>query len=95
MTKDSRFLYVSVRGFNVVSVLYVKEDGALNLIQVLSCGGKNPRGLCLAPGEKFLFVMNRDSDLVVPFRRKENGTLEQAGDGVACGLPGNMNFISY
>lgn len=95
MTKDSRFLYVSVRGLNVVSVLEVKEDGTLKLIQVLGCGGKNPRGLCLAPDEKFLFVMNRDSDLVVPFKRNENGTLEQAGEGVPCGLPGNMNFVSF
>lgn len=94
MTKDAHFLYVSVRGLNVVSVLSVDEDGLLKLVQVLDCGGKNPRGLCLAPDEKFLFVMNRDSDLVVTFRRKEDGTLEQEGDGIFCELPGNMKFIS-
>lgn len=93
LDKEAGFLYASLRGLNVLSVFRIKENGALELIQNIPCGGKNPRGLCLSPDERFLFVMNRDSDRIVRFKRKEDGTLSEDGIAAECPLAGNMMFV--
>ncbi len=90
---DAGYLYASVRGLDVLSVFSVNRDGSLKLIQNIGCGGNNPRGLCMSPDERFLFVMNRDSDKIVRFKRKEDGTLTEDGTAAECRLPGNMMFV--
>lgn len=95
LSSDGKFLYVSVRGLNVLSVFEVAENGTLNMVQNIDCQGKNPRGLSLSPDERFLFCMNRDSDHIARFKRNEDGTLTAAGCETFCILPGNMIFVSY
>lgn len=93
LDRNAGYLYASVRGLHVLSVFSVNKDGTLKLIQNTGCGGKNPRGLCMSPDERFLFVMNRDSDKIVRFKREENGTLSEDGTAAECRLPGNMMFV--
>lgn len=93
VTKDGRYLYASIRGLNVLSVFAASPDGRLALIQNLECQGSNPRGLCLAPDERFLFVMNRDSGSLARFCRGEDGKLTADGAETVCELPGNMQFV--
>ena len=47
----------------------------------------------MSPDERFLFVMNRDSDKIVRFKRKEDGTLTEDGTAAECRLPGNVMFV--
>lgn len=95
LTADNRYLYATVRGLNVLAAFAVRPDGTLGLLQNIGCGGENPRGLCLAPDGRFLFVMNRDSQTIVRFRVGEHGLLAADGTAAECCLPGNMQFAAY
>lgn len=66
LSEDERFLYVSVRGADIVSVISL-EDRLAKVIQRKACGGSHPRDLVLAAGGKFLITANRDSGDLVSF----------------------------
>lgn len=93
ISRDGRHLYVSIRGLNVISALAVSEDGNMELIQNISCGGENPRGLCLSPDGAYLYVCNVNSDRVVSFAVKSGGRLEPTGIWTQVSRPGNMNIV--
>lgn len=93
LTADGRYLYAAVRGLNVLAVFEVQKDGTLAWMQNISCEGKNPRGIALSPDERYLFVMNRDSNTIMRFVKKENGMLEADGCAAECELPGNLIFL--
>lgn len=58
---DRRFLYVSTRGADVMSVFALEGEGA-RLIQQIPCGGKHPRDFILSEDGRFALVLCRDSD---------------------------------
>ncbi|WP_195421729.1 beta-propeller fold lactonase family protein [Faecalicatena contorta] len=58
LTKDEKFLYISVRERELLAVIDVSHDKA-TVIQHVSCGGKHPRDFILSKNEKFLLVANR------------------------------------
>ncbi len=93
VTPDGRFVYVSIRGLNLLAVLSVGEDGRLSFMQNIPCGGTNPRGLALSPDGRMVLVMNRDSGNIVTFRRTEEGLLEYTGQEIPCNMPANLQFI--
>jgi 6-phosphogluconolactonase len=65
---NGRFLYVSVRGLDAISVFAVAAlTGKLALIQNVSSGGKAPRGLGIDPTGRWLLAGNQKSDNVVEF----------------------------
>lgn len=61
LSPDSRFLYVSTRGADVMSVFALEGEGARR-IQQLPCGGKHPRDFVLSEDGRFALVLCRDSD---------------------------------
>ena len=67
LTGDGKFLFVSQRGADCVSVFAVSEEGSsLSLLHNIPCGGKGPRDMILSPDEKFLLCANEGSgDLTV------------------------------
>jgi 6-phosphogluconolactonase len=67
---DGNFLYASNRGEDSLVVFRIApDDGALTLIQRISCGGKTPRHFTLDPSERWLLCGNQDSASVTIFRR--------------------------
>ncbi|WP_308753980.1 beta-propeller fold lactonase family protein [uncultured Anaerotruncus sp.] len=66
LSNDERFLYVSVRGENVVAVLEAGGTHA-RVIQRAPCGGDHPRDILLSPDGRFLLVANRNAGGLVSF----------------------------
>jgi 6-phosphogluconolactonase len=67
---DGNFLYASNRGEDSLVVFRIAPaDGALTLIQRISCGGKTPRHFTLDPSERWLLCGNQDSASITIFRR--------------------------
>lgn len=73
MSRDERFLYISLRDINQIVVLDVEKQ---TIIQRSSSLGDHPRDMQLSPDDAFLFVANRFSNQVVVFERNvHDGTL--------------------
>ena len=72
MSKDEKYVYVSTRTKNVISVLEMK-DHQPTLIQCVSCLGNHPRDFMLVG--QYLLCANRNSDEIVSFPIHEDGTL--------------------
>lgn len=68
LSPDERFLYVSVRGANLIVVLACASDG-LRVIQRISCGGDHPRDIALSPDGRFVLSANRYSGDLTCFPR--------------------------
>lgn len=66
MSPDDRFLYVSTRGANLITVFAIDRD-LPKLTQQISCGGEHPRDFLIAPGGRWLLVVNRSSNDLVSF----------------------------
>ena len=67
---DGNFLYASNRGEDSLVVFSIASaDGALTLVQRISCGGKTPRHFTLDPSERWLLCGNQDSASITIFRR--------------------------
>ena len=76
---DGNFLYASNRGEDTLVVFSISpDDGALTLVQRISCGGKTPRQFALAPEAHWLVCGNEDSATVTTFRR-DGGTGKLSG----------------
>ncbi len=74
ISPDGNFLYASNRGEDTLVVFSIASaDGALNLVQRISCGGKTPRHFTLDSTGRWLLCGNQDSASVTVFRR-DGGT---------------------
>ncbi|RGZ01288.1 beta-propeller fold lactonase family protein [Clostridium sp. AM58-1XD] len=58
LTKDEAYLYISVRGADLLAVFEIREDKAA-AIQHISCGGAHPRDFILSENEDFILTANR------------------------------------
>ena len=88
MSEDGRFLYVSTRGKDVISVLSV-NGGKAELIQNVSCGGKHPRDFILCGNA--LLCANRFSNEIVSFRIEKDGRVGEEIDRI--GIPEAVSLI--
>jgi 6-phosphogluconolactonase len=69
ITADGRFVYVSNRGHNSITVFKRnKMRGFLSFVDSVSSGGKTPRDFSIDPLENFLLACNQDSDNLAVFR---------------------------
>lgn len=77
LSSDDRFLYVSSRYFNKITVFKVdRNEGKLERIQVIDAFGKVPRDFNFDYTENYLLVAHRDSPKLVVFNRdKQSGKL--------------------
>lgn len=67
-SKNNKFIYVSVRGHNSISV-FKNCNKTLKLVQNIKCNGDLPRDIELSKNEKYLFVANQNSNNVSVFKR--------------------------
>jgi len=66
---DGNFLYASNRGENSLVVFTIGDEGKLEFLQRIPCGGKTPRQFTLSPDGRWILCGNQDSATVTVFRR--------------------------
>lgn len=76
---SGRWLYVSVRGADVLVRFRIGEDGCLTGQSRISSGGRIPRDFDLTPDGRFLLAANQDSDSLCVFEIDTEGTLHPRG----------------
>lgn len=77
LSADERFLYVSTRGADLITVFRI-SNGFPERVQQVACGGSHPRDFLIEPGGSYLLVVNRTSNELISFRlNRENGHLEE------------------
>jgi 6-phosphogluconolactonase len=69
ISPDGNFLYASNRGEDSLVVFSIDEEGKLELVQRIGCGGKTPRQFTLSPDSHWLLCGNQDSATVTVFHR--------------------------
>ena len=75
-TKNNKYIYVSIRGNNSISVFKRKKNKCI-LIQNIGCGGTLPWDIEISDTEKYIFVANHGSNNVSIFKRnKLNGKIK-------------------
>ena len=75
LTRDERFVYISVRGEDVLAVLDVSGE-RIYTVQYMPCGGVHPRDFILSRDERFVLIANRFEGGIVSMKRdKESGRL--------------------
>lgn len=68
LTEEEEFIYISVRGLDILTVIDLRGDSPL-VIQHVPCGGKYPRDFILSSDEQFLLIANRFSGGIVSMKR--------------------------
>ncbi|MFS2154652.1 lactonase family protein [Rhizobium sp. Rhizsp42] len=88
ISSDGRFLYGGNRGHDSISVFKTLDNGEVELLSSIPCGGKTPRNLALSPSGRHLFCANQDSDRISVFERNaETGQLRDTGAYIEAGTP--------
>jgi 6-phosphogluconolactonase len=93
---SGRFIYVSVRGHDSISVFAISATtGALQRIQNVPSGGKAPRGLAIDPTGRWLLAGNQKSDNVVEFAVNPlTGKIKMLEAQLSIGSPVDFKFVS-
>jgi 6-phosphogluconolactonase len=66
--RSGRFLYMSNRGFDGLSIFLILPDGTLKLVGQQKTMGKTPRNFLIDSKGKFIWVANQNSDNITVFR---------------------------
>jgi 6-phosphogluconolactonase len=90
---DGKFLYVSDRGINSISVYKILENGEITFIQRTVTGGKEPRDFAIDPLGNFLLTAHQKTNNIVIFKRdKTTGKLTNTGQMIEICAPANLVF---
>ena len=83
-----KFLYMSNRGMDAISIFSILADGTIKLIGQQESMGKTPRNFLVDPKGEFMFVANQDSDNIAIFRIDQTtGMLAYTGNQVKVPAP--------
>ncbi|MBA4058608.1 MAG: 3-carboxymuconate cyclase, partial [Marivirga sp.] len=83
-----KFLYMSNRGLNTLSIFSILPTGKINLVGQQDTGGKTPRNFLIDPKGEFIFVANQDTDTIVMYRiNAKTGKLVATGKPVKVPSP--------
>lgn len=94
ITHDGRFIYVSNRGHDSISVFKVNDDYTVSLVQNISSYGEHPRDFNLSPDENYLVAANRDTNNLVLYRiNKTTGELTLISKDTEVQEPVSLIFI--
>ena len=90
-----KFLYMSNRGADIISIFAIGEDGRIELKGYESTRGQTPRNFLIEPKGEFMFVAHQDSDTIQIFRiNQKNGNLTAVGKPVAVPSPVCLKIVS-
>ncbi|MFJ3522615.1 lactonase family protein [Pseudomonas sp. NPDC090203] len=93
MAPSGKYLYVSNRGHDSVTILAIKADGALTVTGHASSQGRKPRFMSLTPDGTRLFVANEEDDTILSFNvNPHSGALTSSGQVIETGSPVCMIF---
>lgn len=89
-----RFLYTSNRGHDSIAVFALApEDGSLTLVEIVPCGGKNPRNFTLSPDGRWLVCANQGTNSLTVFSVDAgSGRLRATGHSASVPLPVCVQF---
>jgi 6-phosphogluconolactonase len=92
---SGKFLYGSNRGHDSIAVFKIDgEKGILQLIEIQSTHGKEPRNFGIDPSGSFLLAANQNSSSVVVFRiDAKTGRLSATGNSVEVNSPVCVKFV--
>ena len=94
LDSNARFLYVSNRGHDTISVFLVYKRGTLNMVADFQTGGRSPRTFTIDPTGRYLLVANERSDNVVVFKiDPETSALNPVGQPVDLPSPVCLAFF--
>ncbi|WP_414441948.1 lactonase family protein [Burkholderia sp. 22PA0106] len=94
LDRSGRFVYVSNRGDDTISVFAVEPSGgALRFVGAQSTLGRTPRFITSSPNGRFMYALNEESDTIVAFSvNAADGSLAPTGLVVKSGSPVCMVF---
>jgi len=93
LSADGRNLYVANRGANTIATFRVADDGGLEPLGELDCGGDWPRDVTVV--DEYLFAANQRSNTVVAFGRDAaTGVPYPTGDVLQIGSPSCVLAVS-
>lgn len=94
ISKDNRFLYVSNRGHNSISIIDISKDNIMTLVDIISTKGDHPRDFNLTPDGKYLLVANMNTDNLTLFKvNKDTGLLKMIRKDIYSPEPVSIVFI--
>lgn len=95
ISSDGRFVYVSNRGHNSITVFQAdKETGRLALVEHVFCGGDWPRDFEIDPSGRFLIAANQNSGSLTLFERDAaSGRLSAVCSDIAVPDPTCIKFL--
>ena len=92
---SGKYLYMSNRGADVISIYSIADDGKISLTGHQSSGGKTPRNFLIDPKGEYLFAANQDSDTIIIFRiNPKTGKLTAVGKPVSVPSPVCLKLIT-
>lgn len=91
---NGKLVFSSIRRRNLISVHRVGANGMPVLYQVVDCGGRNPRGLCVSPDGALLLCANTESHSITEFAIGVDGSLTLLRSIDVGGCPGNIQIIA-
>lgn len=93
---SGKYLYMSNRGADVITIYAIADDGTINLIGHQPTGGKTPRNFLVDPKGEYLFVANQDTDTINIFRvNAKTGKLSPVGKPVTVPSPVCLKMTSF
>ena len=88
ISKDGKFLYVSNRGHNSISVFSIMKNGKLVWKSNTSVEGNWPRNFTLSKNNNFVLVANQHSNNITVFNRNSlTGELKYTGNQLEISTP--------
>jgi 6-phosphogluconolactonase len=90
-----KYLYMSNRGLNTLSIFSILPAGKVNLIGQQDTNGKTPRNFLVDPKGEFIFVANQDTDTIVMFRvNAKTGKLVATGKPIKVPSPVCLKLLT-
>jgi 6-phosphogluconolactonase len=90
-----KYLYMSNRGANVISIFSIGADGKITLLGHQPTGGMVPRNFLVDPKGEFIFVANQDTDNIAIFRiNPKTGLLTAVGKPVSVPSPVCLKYLA-
>ena len=88
-------VYASNRGEDTIAVFAINSTtGRLSLIQSQTSQGKTPRFFALSPCNRWMYVLNEDSDTILTMKVNfMDGTLSPTEYKAPCGSPVCLVFV--
>ena len=91
---NGKYLYMSNRGLNALSIFYIAPTGKLTLIGQQETG-KTPRNFLVDPKGEFVFVASQDDDTITMYRiNSKTGKLAAIGKPVKVPSPVCLKLLA-